>query len=47
MAVWKKIYRTLDGVRADLDTWLQVQRATDLIKDRWCFGKTPMQARCG
>lgn len=45
MAAWKKIYRTLDELQADLDTWLQEYNEQRPHQGRWCFGKTPMQAR--
>ena len=43
MAAWKKIYRTLDELQADLDTWLQEYNEQRPHQGRWCYGKTPMQ----
>src|SRR3974377_2318522 len=39
----KKIYRTIDELQTDLDTWLIDDNQRRPHQGRWCFGKTPMQ----
>jgi transposase InsO family protein len=39
----KKIYRTLEDLQADLDTWLREYNEHRSHQGRWCYGKTPMQ----
>jgi transposase InsO family protein len=39
----KKIYRTLEDLQADLDTWLREYNEHRSHQGRWCYAKTPMQ----
>jgi Integrase core domain len=39
----KKIYRSLDELQTDLDTWLKLYNQNRPHQGRWCYGKTPMQ----
>lgn len=39
----KKIYRTLEGLQADLDAWMEEYTYQRPHQGRWCYGKTPMQ----
>jgi transposase InsO family protein len=43
IAFRKKIYRTLEELQADLETWLQEYNRQRPHQGRWCYGKTPMQ----
>jgi transposase InsO family protein len=43
IAFRKKIYRTVEELRADLDAWMQEYNAERPHQGRWCYGKTPMQ----
>src|ERR1700758_2888544 len=43
VAFRKKIYRTIDELQADLDTWVAEYNQQRPHQGRWCFGKTPMQ----
>ncbi|TKS60326.1 MAG: IS481 family transposase [Nitrospira sp.] len=43
VAFRKKIYRTLEKLQADLDTWLQEYNEHRSHQGRWCYGKTPTQ----
>ena len=43
VAFRKKIYRTIDELQTDLDTWLIDYNLQRPHQGRWCFGKTPMQ----
>ena len=43
VAFRKKIYRTLEELQTDLDTWLQEYNEHRSHQGRWCYGKTPMQ----
>jgi hypothetical protein len=43
VAFRKKIYRTVDGLQADLDLWLTEYNERRPQQGRWCFGKTPTQ----
>jgi Integrase core domain len=42
VAFRKKIYRTIDELQADLDTWIAEYNRQRPHQGRWCFGKTPM-----
>jgi transposase InsO family protein len=42
VAFRKKIYRSIDELQADLDTWLVEYNYRRPHQGRWCFGKTPM-----
>jgi transposase InsO family protein len=39
----KKIYRTVEALQADLDSWLLEYNEQRPHQGRWCYGKTPMQ----
>src|SRR5260221_2625423 len=43
VAFRKKIYRTIEELQADLDSWLVDYNERRPHQGRWCFGKTPMQ----
>jgi hypothetical protein len=43
VAFRKKIYRTLEELQADWDTWLQEYSEHRFHQGRWCYGKTPLQ----
>jgi hypothetical protein len=43
VAFRKKIYRAIDELQTDLDTWLFEYNQRRPHQGRWCFGKTPMQ----
>ena len=43
VAFRKKIYRTLEDLQADLDTWLDEYNEHRPHQGRWCYGKTPLQ----
>jgi uridine kinase len=43
VAFRKKIYRTMEELQVDLDTWLADYNERRPHQGRWCFGKTPMQ----
>ena len=43
VAFRKQIYRTLDELQADLDTWVQEYNEQRSHQGRRCYGKTPMQ----
>ena len=43
VAFRKKIYRTLDELQANLDSWLKLYNEERPHQGRWCYGKTPMQ----
>jgi hypothetical protein len=43
VAFRKKIYRRLDELQADLDSWLKLYNEERSHQGRWCYGKTPMQ----
>jgi len=38
----KKIYRTLEELQVDLDTWMEEYNQQRSHQGRWCYGKTPM-----
>jgi Integrase core domain len=44
VAFRKKIYRTADQLRSDLDGWVKEYNETRPHQGRWCYGKTPMQS---
>ena len=44
MRMSKKIYRSLDELQADLDSWIQEDNEDRSHQGRWCYGKTPMQS---
>jgi transposase InsO family protein len=39
----RKVYRTLDELQADIDTWLEEYNLQRPHSGKYCFGKTPMQ----
>ena len=39
----KRLYRTLDDMQGDLDTFLNEYNTDRPHQGRWCYGKTPMQ----
>jgi transposase InsO family protein len=43
VAFRKKIYRTVDELKADLDAWIVEYNQPRSHQGRWCFVKTPMQ----
>jgi transposase InsO family protein len=43
VAFRKKIYRTLDELQEDVDTWLSEYNEQRPHSGKYCFGKTPMQ----
>lgn len=43
VAFRKKIYRSLEELQVDLDTWIQEYNERRPHQGRWCYGKTPMQ----
>ena len=43
VAFRKKLYRSIDALQADLDSWLKDYNELRTHQGRWCFGKTPMQ----
>ena len=43
IAFRKKVYRSIDELQADLDTWIAEYNEARPHQGRWCFGKTPMQ----
>ena len=43
IAFRRKIYKTLDELQADLDTWLKQYNEERVHSGKYCFGKTPMQ----
>jgi transposase InsO family protein len=43
VAFRKKVYRSIDDLQVDLDTWIAEYTETRPHQGRWCFGKTPMQ----
>jgi hypothetical protein len=47
VAFRKKIYRTLDELQADPDSWLKLYNEERPHQGRWCYGKTPMQTFIG
>ena len=43
VAFRKKLYRTLDELQADLDTWMSWYNTERTHSGRYCYGKTPWQ----
>jgi transposase InsO family protein len=43
VAFRKKIYRSIDELQADLDSWIVEYNEVRSHQGRWCYGKTPMQ----
>ena len=43
VAFRKKIYRSLDELQTDLDSWMKRYNEDRPHQGRWCYGKTPMQ----
>ncbi len=43
VAFRKRIYRTIDELQVDLDTWLAEYNNQRPHQGRWCYGKTPTQ----
>ena len=43
IAFRKKLYRSIDELQIDLDTWVAEFNRQRPHQGRWCFGKTPMQ----
>ena len=43
MAFRKKIYRAIEELQTDLDTWILDYNQQRPHQGRWCFGKTPMK----
>lgn len=43
VAFRKKVYRAIDELQADLDSWIKEYNEARPHQGRWCFGKTPMQ----
>lgn len=43
VAFRKKIYKTLDELQADLDTWMKSYNEQRTHSGKYCYGKTPMQ----
>jgi len=43
VAFRRKIYRSIDELQADLDSWIASYNEERPHQGRWCFGKTPMQ----
>ena len=41
VAFRKKVYRSIDELQADLDSWIADTMRRGHIRDVWCFGKTP------
>src|ERR1700761_278420 len=43
IAFRKKVYRSIDELQADLDSWIKEYNEARPHQGRWCFGKTPMK----
>ena len=43
VAFRKKVYRTLEELQADVDTWIRQYNEERPHSGKYCFGKTPMQ----
>lgn len=39
----KKIYRSIEELQENLDSWLKVYNEERPRQGKWCYGKTPMQ----
>ena len=44
VAFRKKIYRAIEELQRDLDSWVAEYNEARPHQGRWCYGKTPMQA---
>ena len=43
VAFRKKVYRSIEELQVDLDSWICEYNEARPSQGRWCFGKTPMQ----
>jgi transposase InsO family protein len=43
IAFRRKIYRSIEELQTDLDSWITSYNEQRPHQGRWCFGKTPMQ----
>jgi transposase InsO family protein len=43
VAFRKKVYRSIEELQADLDSWITEYNEARPHQGRWCLGKTPMQ----
>src|ERR671916_1357246 len=43
VAFRKRVYRAIDELQRDLDSWLAEYNEVRPHQGRWCYGKTPMQ----
>jgi hypothetical protein len=43
IAFRRKIYRLIEQLQVDLDSWIASYNKERPHQGRWCFGKTPMQ----
>ena len=43
VAFRKKVYRSIEELQVDLDSWICEYNGARPHQGRWCFGKTPMQ----
>jgi transposase InsO family protein len=43
IAFRRKVYRSVDELQIDLDSWIALYNDERPHQGRWCFGKTPMQ----
>ena len=43
MAFRKKVYRSIEELQGDLNTWIVEYNEVRTHQGRWCYGKTPMQ----
>ena len=43
VAFRKKVYRAIDELQGDLESWIKEYNEVRPHQGRWCFGKTPMQ----
>ena len=42
IAFRKKVFRSIDELQTDLDSWITEYNEVRPHQGRWCFGKTPM-----
>jgi hypothetical protein len=47
IALRKNVYRGIEDLQADLDSWVANYNENRPHQGRWCFGKTPMQTSLG
>ena len=47
VAFRKKVYRSIDELQRDLDTWMVEYNKARSHQGRWCYGKTPMETFLG